>query len=875
MASGGGRLIDQWNIQFHNVPVQLTPLIGREQEIQALCAILRQPERRLVTLIGPGGVGKTRLSLQAADHLLADFDDGVYFIPLASIRASDLVITAISRVLEIKETGEQALFARLEATLQDKQMLLVLDNFEQVLPAAPLLSTLLAACPRLTILVTSRAVLRIRGEYEFSVPSLQLPDLAHLPVSETLSHYASVALFQERAQAVKADFRVTPANARAIAEICVRLDGLPLALELAAARIKLLSPQALLGRLEHRLAILTGGGRDAPERQQTLRKTIEWSYDLLDAEEQRLFRCLCAFVGGCALEALESVYAALYGTLFSVFDGIASLLDKSLLSLREQNSEEPRVMIMETIREYGLEMLAASGEMERVLQEHTVYYLRLAENAESELAGSQQALWSERLAGDYDNLRTALQWLLAQIEESEVTSSIAMAPELALRLAATLSWFWWVRGYLTEGRNFLERALAISENVDASSLKAKVLFSTVHIAFVQGDYKQTVVLAESILVFCREIGDKRGIALALDPLGNVAWLQGNITAACAMKEESLTLYRELDDTGHIASSLFSLGLLESSRGEYARAQTLFEESLAIEKTSQNKRGVAHVLSQLAQLFFVILLDLETIRPLIEESLELSQEVGFKEGIAASHCLSAQLALSQGNLSAATVLAKQGVALYKEIGHRHGVAKSLAVLGKIVAVEGDYEAAHMLLVQCLEITNELGETWVAAVYLMELGEIVAAQGQLVWAAQLWGASEMLREVTGIPIPRNLLADYKRSVSSVCSDLGEKKFTAAWTQGRSLTPEQALAAKVQHHSTSQSPQVSSAQTFPKGLTTREVEVLRLLASGLTDLKIAETLILSPRTVHTHISSIYLKLSVTSRSAATRYAIEHHLA
>ncbi len=322
-------------------------------------------------------------------------------------------------------------------------------------------------------------------------------------------------------------------------------------------------------------------------------------------------------------------------------------------------------------------------------------------------------------------------------------------------------------------------------------------------------------------------------------------------------------------------SLFSLGLLDASQGEYARARALFEESLAIDRRLQNKRGVAHTLSQLAQLLFVSQADPAAIKPLIEESLARAQEVGFKEGIAAYYCVSGQMALSQGDLVAARSLGEKGAALYQEIGHRHGTAKSLAVLGKVIATEGDYAAAQTLYEQCLAITGELGEKWVAAIYLVELGEIVAAQHQFAWAAQLWGASETLREATGVPIPSVELADYERSFSSARVHLGERAFAAAWTQGRSMAPEQALDAKGQKPVQTPNTTVNPSQTYPNGLTTREVEVLRLVASGLTDLKIAEKLILSPRTVHTHISSIYNKLGVTSRSAATRYAIEHHLA
>src|SRR6266576_2396220 len=413
-------MVDRVGLQLdnyrHNLPAQLTPLIGREQEVTAVDTLLRHPEVRLLTLMGPGGVGKTRLGLEIAAELLDDYPDGVCFVSLAPISDPHLVVPTIAQALGIKEAGEQPVANLLQASLQDKRLLLLLDNFEQVAAAAPGLADLLAGCPQLKILVTSRALLHIRGEHEFPVPPLALPDLTHLPGSESLLQYAAVALFLHCAQAASPDFQVTPANTRTIAEICVRLDGLPLAIELAAARSKLLPPQALLTRLGHRLQVLTSGARDAPVRQQTLRNTLAWSYDLLAVEEQRLFRRLSVFAGGCTLEAVEGLSTALGELPADVLDGVASLMDKSLLRQVEQEGQEPRLLMLETIREYGLEVLASAGEMESTRQAHAAYYLRLSEDAELELGGPQQGAWLERLEREHDNLRAALQWSLVQGE---------------------------------------------------------------------------------------------------------------------------------------------------------------------------------------------------------------------------------------------------------------------------------------------------------------------------------------------------------------------------------------------------------------------------------------------------------------------------
>jgi predicted ATPase/class 3 adenylate cyclase len=574
----------------NNLPLQPTPFLGREREVGAIVALLGRADVRLLTLTGPGGTGKTRLGLQMAAEVVDEFPDGVFFVPLAPLTDPALVPSAMAEGLGVREEGGQPLRERLQEYLAAKKLLLVLDNVEHLIEAAPVVGEVLAACPGLKVLATSRIPLRLQAEQEYPVPPLGLPRRKPPPLPEQLSQYEAVRLFIARAQAVKPTFVIDNQSAPAVAEICHRLDGLPLAIELAAARIRMLFPQAMLARLEQRLPMLTGGARDLPARHQTLRNTIAWSYDLLEPEEQQLFRRLAVFAGGASFEAVEAVVNP-DGRL-DVFTGLERLVEHSLLRQEEGLEDEPRFTMLETIREYGLDQLEASGEAEEIRQGHAIFFLTLAEDAHEILlefdAGPSFATSMTRLEAEHDNLRAALTFAL---ERSNT--------ELALNLSGALGPFWETHGHLIEGLRWLERALATGAG--SSVARARALLWAGNFVARQSDFARSDTMLYEALRIYKDVGDRHGVGRALSNLGTNAAEQGDFARAVELYEESLTFAQEIGHIFGIVSTMCNLAATYSELGEFTRAEGLLEEALALAEEHHSGAGAALGLVSLAEL----------------------------------------------------------------------------------------------------------------------------------------------------------------------------------------------------------------------------------------------------------------------------------
>jgi len=716
----------------HRLPAQPTRLIGRDREQALIGARLLEEGTRLLTLTGPGGVGKTRLALQVAASLADHFEGDVLFVALAPVLDPALVGSAIAQALGVGEAAGRPLVESVKDRLRDAELLLLLDNFEHLLAAAPLVADLLATCPRLKILITSRAVLHLRGEKEFAVPPLALPDRDQLLSLQTLAGSAAVALLVERACDARPDFAITSENALAVAEICRRLDGLPLAIELAAARVKLLPPGALLARLEHRLALLTGGPRDLPARQQTLRDTIAWSHDLLDDPERALYRRLGVFASGFDLEVAEAVCAS-----DEVLDGLASLVDKSLVYREEGPDGNVRFQMLETIREFATEQLKALGELDATRRRHAEHFLALAERAAPELSGPTQSAWFDVLEREHDNLRAALQW---SIEHRDA--------ELALRLSGALRLFWIVRGHRGEGRRWCEQALALDPEL-GGTLRPMVLSVAGHLARLQNDYTRATALYQEALAVRREAGDTYEIASSLHDIAELAWDLGDYARAVPLLDEALAIRREIEDRGGMAITLRLLGRVAYEQGNDAAARAAAEENLALFRALGDEHAVGHALDFL--------------------------------GV---------LARGQGDQQQATKLHQEGLAIFERIADKDGLAQAWLNLGRLALERGDWARATALCVESLAALHALGAPGDLPPHLDTLAGAALAAGQPERASCLLGSAQALRDATGVPLRPSERAEYAATVAAARARLGDPAFNAAHATGRAMSLEQVV-------------------------------------------------------------------------------------
>jgi predicted ATPase/transcriptional regulator with XRE-family HTH domain len=673
-----------WPRRLTNLPLPPTPLIGRDQEVATARERLLGDANRLLTLVGPPGVGKTRLAIQAGNSLLDDFGDGVYFVELAPVGDPNLVAATIAQTLGLNETADRPFAAGLKEYLRDKHMLLVLDNFEQVASAAPFVSELLAKCPWLSVLVTSRAPLRVRRERQFPVPPLAVPTEADagFDLAEWI-HYPAIALFVERSRAVRPGFALIPENAGAVAAICARVDGLPLAIELVAARMGALLPQALLERLSTQLMLHTAELRDLSDRHRTLHNAIDWSYALLGPEEQSLLARLGVFLGGWTLGAAESVaFTIVDHSSLTALDALTSLVNSNLVVLQKHDGES-RYTLLETIRAYALERLAERGEEEAVRQRHAEYYLALAEEAGWHLRTAEQQVWLDRLEAERSNMRAALSWFI------ECTADI----QAGLRLAGVLGHFWNIRGYVDEGHHWSSRALQRGRHA-SPALRARVLFWAGMFAW-PGDLPVARSLVEESLALLRELGPSQHweLAFALTGFALIMAYQADCDAVQAAAEEALALFQQMQDKWGVALSLACLGEAHLLRHDYNGACSRFEESLALFRESGDKWGIGI--------------------PLLNW--------GYTDSL-------------QGNLDAARARLEESVTMHREVGERAMRSLTLNILGQVVQQQGDYQQAAALYAESLDLLRKMGLEASSADVLHNLAYLAQSQGHYPLAAK---------------------------------------------------------------------------------------------------------------------------------------------
>jgi predicted ATPase len=723
---------------FTNLPVPSTPLVGRADNAATIRAYLIYRKVRLLTLTGAPGIGKTRLAIQVATELRGEFADGVFFVNLAPLRDPALVAGTLAAAIGLKETAGVPLAASLQEYLRDKQTLLLIDNFEQVIEAAPVLAEVLATCANVQILATSRATLHLSGEHEFVVPPLALPDLRQSTGLAVVATSPAVALFVARAQMAQRAFMLTDANAATVASICRRLDGLPLAIELAAARVKLLPLPALLTRLENRLPVLTGGARDLPARQQTIHAAIDWSYRLLGAGEQALFARLGVFVDGCTLEAVEAVCNIAGDLPIDILEGLAALVDKSLLRQTEGHNGEPRFSMLETIGAYAWEQLAKGEHMRAVQQQHMRYFFDLVEQAASQSNGPDQRAWFDRLHQERGNLRAALDWIVEQD-----------AADLGIRLVRALEAYWFLEGYHSEGHQWTRTLLTRARSTWPDDLRAQALQIAGAMAWQQGDYAAARGPLEESAAIYRRLNDKRSLAGTLNPLGRALLFQGEHEQACILLEENISLSREIGDIDKLARALQGRAYVAIYQADYRAARLFLEQCLSIGQTTEDQWGIAQSLNDLGDVARCEG-DYPQAAALYQESLTRFQAQEIRIEIAAVLHNLGYVALAQGDQHQARASFAESLALHRERMNRPGILEGLA----------------------------------------GFGAIMATQGQPRQAAVLFGAIIALRAAFKLPMWPAELLEYERHVARVRTALGDEALRALLAEGSGMRLEDSI-------------------------------------------------------------------------------------
>lgn len=843
-----------------NIPKPPTSLIGRDAEIDHVEQLLNQVDVRLLTLVGPPGIGKTRLALAIGERFASHFDDGAALVDLSPIRDVGLVPHAVAQTLEIEDAPHRSIVQRLMEALEEKHLLLILDNFEHVLDAAVPVGEILAACSGVKVLATSREPLHLTWEREFPVPPLDVPELARLPDLPTLMKIPSVALFLERAQAVRPDLVLTSQNASHIAELCVHLDGLPLAIEMAAAQAKALTPEAILQRLNEGLAVLVARVRNLPERHRTLSAAIGWSYNLLPPELQRLFRRLAVFAGGCTREAAATVCGT--GLGIDVPESLTALVDKSLLVHLSTPEGHSRYRLLESLREFGTERLAESGELALFRRQHADFYLALAERAEPEMRGHQPWRWLEVLDDEYANITTGLQ---SYLEGGDAVS--------AMRLAGAMSRFWIIRGRPAEGRKWLERVIAAGSS-EPAGLRAKVLLWAGACACDLGDLNAATRYVDEGQSLFRQLGHERGMVEALYWQAILARSRDDDSVrGIALLEESLSLGRKAGgsgDSGDALLLLFNIARFAISVGDYARAKATSEEGLVLAQQVENEPRIAQHLSILGR----VARDLgehDRAKVLLEDALARFRELRYRVHQTTPLVYLGKALRDRGDDVRADQLFEESVALCREVNPRDpGVAVAIRELGISAFRRGDRRRAAGLLREALTLSFPHPRKAEVASSLEAIAESVALRRPKRSAA-VFGAAESLREISRVPIPPADRAAHDRAVAAVRARLGAKVFEAEWKTGHALSLTDAVAMAQSILAEEEALPVAGLGEVDV-LSRREREVAVLVAQGLSNRQIAAALFVTERTAETHVQSILNKLGVSNRAQIAAWAAAH---